>query len=182
MLERGSAVPGKGTNTNSSNPEHNSNTRKENFAASNPAEPGRGSPSQGAVFQTAMISSDPNPIFLFMCSASNTLQSPSLGCGGTALCDGPRCVHQSLPCSRVLFRAQGRGFGNSAWMPRQRSALGGRSAFQGTAKASSLHSQHVLPGRRCHAIGQPCSFCGDSLVFKENSLRQAHRAGKSSSF
>lgn len=48
-------------------------------------------PSQGGVlqarepfFQTAMISSDPNPIFWFVCSASNTLQSPSVGCGGTA--------------------------------------------------------------------------------------------------
>lgn len=28
-----------------------------------------------------------------MCSASNALQSPSLGCGGTALFDSPRCVH-----------------------------------------------------------------------------------------
>lgn len=63
VLERGSAVPGKGTNTNSSNPEISSNTLKENFAASNPGEPGSGFPGQGVVFQTAMISLDSNPIF-----------------------------------------------------------------------------------------------------------------------
>lgn len=86
------------------------------------------------------------------------------------------------PMLQGPVQGMGRGFGNSAWMPWQGSALGGRSAFQGAAKASSRHSQHILPGRLCHAIARPCSFCRDFLVFKENSLLQAHRAGKPSSF
>lgn len=139
-------------------------------------------PSQGGVlqarepfFQTAMISSDPNPIFLVRVLSQQHPAKPKCG----VWWDSSRCVHHP---SHAPGSCSGHSGEDLGILHGFHGSVQHCSAFQGSAKASSLHSQHVLPGRRCHSIVQPCSFCRDFLVLKENSLLQACRAGKSSSF
>lgn len=112
-----------------------------NFAASSPAEPGKGSPSQGAFFQTVMISSDPKSNFLVRVLSQQHPAKPKSG----VWWDSSRCVHHPSHAPGSCS-----GFGNSAGMPGQCSALLSIPRLsQSLIPAQPAHpSQQKLPRHR----------------------------------
>lgn len=84
-----------------------------------------------------------------MCSASNTLQNPELGVWWDSTMGQPQVCPPPLPCSRVLFRAQGRGPGNFVSMPWQCPTLSIPGNSQSLMPAQPARpSQQTLPRHR----------------------------------